>query len=191
VIAHAGSEGGINRVIKATARDAHSPGLEFHPGIAVRYLPAVGTLNVCGDWYDVVPERQAAHCWCRSYRLIRVRGPGWRSTGSSSGSGPVSTAGSAGVLRNWKTVYDRHRRWPMEGMREKILDGLRAGCDDTEGRDWALSVDSTVVRPISMLPAPAANRPPTCEQRGVCRSQITDEPSTNASGHHAGAARDG
>jgi serine phosphatase RsbU (regulator of sigma subunit) len=24
------------------------------PGIAVRYLPAVGTLNVCGDWYELV-----------------------------------------------------------------------------------------------------------------------------------------
>ncbi|MDB1088555.1 SpoIIE family protein phosphatase [Streptomyces sp. ACA25] len=31
-----------------------SPDLEAHEDIAVRYLPAVGTLNVCGDWYDVV-----------------------------------------------------------------------------------------------------------------------------------------
>ncbi|MEU4223119.1 SpoIIE family protein phosphatase [Nonomuraea sp. NPDC026600] len=30
------------------------PDLDLHPNIAVRYLPAVGTLNVCGDWYDVV-----------------------------------------------------------------------------------------------------------------------------------------
>ncbi|WP_314172516.1 PP2C family protein-serine/threonine phosphatase [Streptomyces winkii] len=35
----------------------HSPDLP-RPGVAVRYLPAVGTLNVCGDWYDVtdVPD---------------------------------------------------------------------------------------------------------------------------------------
>ncbi|MEU6782917.1 SpoIIE family protein phosphatase [Nonomuraea angiospora] len=32
----------------------HCPDLDLHPEIAVRYLPAVGTLNVCGDWYDVV-----------------------------------------------------------------------------------------------------------------------------------------
>ncbi|MFI6739099.1 PP2C family protein-serine/threonine phosphatase [Nonomuraea sp. NPDC050451] len=32
----------------------YSPDLDLHPEIAVRYLPAVGTLNVCGDWYDVV-----------------------------------------------------------------------------------------------------------------------------------------
>jgi PAS domain S-box-containing protein len=25
-----------------------------HPGTAVRYLPALGSLNVCGDWYDLV-----------------------------------------------------------------------------------------------------------------------------------------
>jgi transposase len=47
---------------------------------------------------------------------------------------------------NWKTVYNRHRRWSMEGMWEKILDGLRAGCDEAEGVDWTVSVDSTVVR---------------------------------------------
>ncbi|MEU7428947.1 SpoIIE family protein phosphatase [Streptomyces sp. NPDC040750] len=32
----------------------HSPDLARHPNIAVRYLPATGSLNVCGDWYDAV-----------------------------------------------------------------------------------------------------------------------------------------
>ncbi|MGW7528921.1 SpoIIE family protein phosphatase [Streptomyces sp. NPDC054783] len=32
----------------------HSPDLAGHPNIAVRYLPATGSLNVCGDWYDAV-----------------------------------------------------------------------------------------------------------------------------------------
>ncbi|MFE2687105.1 SpoIIE family protein phosphatase [Streptomyces mirabilis] len=32
----------------------HSPDLARHPNIAVRYLPATGSLNVCGDWYDTV-----------------------------------------------------------------------------------------------------------------------------------------
>jgi transposase len=49
-------------------------------------------------------------------------------------------------LGNWKTVYNRHRRWSLDGTWEKILDGLRAGCDETEGRDWTVSADSTVVR---------------------------------------------
>ena len=27
-----------------------------------------------------------------------------------------------------------------------ILDGLRAGCDEAEGKDWAVSADSTIAR---------------------------------------------
>ena len=34
---------------------------------------------------------------------------------------------------NWKTVYNRHRRWSLDGTWEQILDGLRAGCDEAEG----------------------------------------------------------
>ncbi|MER7182406.1 SpoIIE family protein phosphatase [Streptomyces hyaluromycini] len=40
----------------------HAPDLAHHRDIAVRYLPATGSLNVCGDWYDVVdipPDRLA------------------------------------------------------------------------------------------------------------------------------------
>lgn len=47
---------------------------------------------------------------------------------------------------NWKTVYDRHRRWSLVGMWENILDRLRVGCDEAEGGDWTVSADSTVVR---------------------------------------------
>ncbi|WP_307814410.1 SpoIIE family protein phosphatase [Glycomyces sp. YM15] len=31
-----------------------TPDLQHHDGVAVRYLPAVETLNVCGDWYDFI-----------------------------------------------------------------------------------------------------------------------------------------
>jgi transposase len=47
---------------------------------------------------------------------------------------------------NWKTVYSRHRRWSGDGTWEKILDGLRAGCDLGEGSDWLVGIDGTVVR---------------------------------------------
>jgi transposase len=47
---------------------------------------------------------------------------------------------------NWKTVYGRHRRWSRDGTWGKILDALRAGCDQAEGREWTVSADSTVVR---------------------------------------------
>jgi transposase len=47
---------------------------------------------------------------------------------------------------NWKTVYNRHRRWSGDGTWEKILGWLRAGCDEVEGRAWAVAADATVVR---------------------------------------------
>lgn len=46
----------------------------------------------------------------------------------------------------WKTVYNRHRRWAGDGTWEKILDRLRAGCDEEEGTGWTVAIDSTVVR---------------------------------------------
>ncbi|WP_042381131.1 SpoIIE family protein phosphatase [Streptacidiphilus melanogenes] len=44
------------RQIAVTLQEAMltAPDLARHEDIAVRYLPAVGSLNVCGDWYDVV-----------------------------------------------------------------------------------------------------------------------------------------
>jgi transposase len=51
-----------------------------------------------------------------------------------------------GEYGNWKTVYNRHRRWSLEGTWDKILGRLRAGCDEAEGPDWTVSADSTVVR---------------------------------------------
>ena len=34
----------------------------------------------------------------------------------------------------------------MDGTWAKVLDGLRAGCDETEGKDWTVSADSTIAR---------------------------------------------
>jgi transposase len=47
---------------------------------------------------------------------------------------------------HWKTVYNRHRRWSLDGTWDKILGRMRAGCDEAEGSDWTLSAYSTVVR---------------------------------------------
>jgi transposase len=43
-------------------------------------------------------------------------------------------------------VYNRHRRWSGDGTWEKILDQLRAGCDEAEGKAWTVAADATVVR---------------------------------------------
>jgi serine phosphatase RsbU (regulator of sigma subunit) len=44
------------RQVALTLQEAmlQSPDLHHHTNVAVRYLPATGTLNICGDWYDVV-----------------------------------------------------------------------------------------------------------------------------------------
>jgi transposase len=47
---------------------------------------------------------------------------------------------------NWKTVYNRHRRWSGDGTWEMILDWLRAGCDGPAGCGWTVAVDATIVR---------------------------------------------
>jgi hypothetical protein len=47
---------------------------------------------------------------------------------------------------NWKTVYSRHRRWSGDGTWESVLEELRAGCDGEHSGEWAVGVDSTVVR---------------------------------------------
>jgi transposase len=59
---------------------------------------------------------------------------------------------------NWKTVYNRHRRWSADGTWERILDALRAGCDGG-APDWAVAVDATVVR-AHQHAAGARHRPP-------------------------------
>jgi len=52
------------RQVALTLQEAmlRSPHLARHRDTAVRYLPAVGSLNVCGDWYEVVdlPENRFA-----------------------------------------------------------------------------------------------------------------------------------
>ncbi|MFF0002629.1 PP2C family protein-serine/threonine phosphatase [Streptomyces tibetensis] len=53
-----------DREIAVTLQEVmlRSPDLDRHREIAVRYLPAYGRLNVCGDWYDVVdlpPDRHS------------------------------------------------------------------------------------------------------------------------------------
>jgi transposase len=55
-------------------------------------------------------------------------------------------AGSAGRVRLLADVYKRHRRWSLDGTWEKVLEELRAGCDEAEGADWTLSADASVTR---------------------------------------------
>ncbi|WP_425544525.1 IS5 family transposase, partial [Actinomadura kijaniata] len=47
---------------------------------------------------------------------------------------------------NWKTVYERYRRWAADGTFDRLLTHIQVH-DDAVGRiDWRVSVDSTIVR---------------------------------------------
>ena len=60
---------------------------------------------------------------------------------------------------NWKTVYNRHRRWSGDGTWEMILGRLRAGCDEAEGQGRTVAADATVVR-AHQHAAGARHQPP-------------------------------
>jgi transposase len=60
---------------------------------------------------------------------------------------------------NWKTVYNRHRRWSGDGTWEEILAALQSGCDEQDGAGWTAAVDSTVVR-AHQHAAGARHQPP-------------------------------
>jgi transposase len=47
---------------------------------------------------------------------------------------------------NWKTVYNRHRRWSGDATWEQILDELRRDADREEGVAWTVGIDAGVVR---------------------------------------------
>ncbi len=47
---------------------------------------------------------------------------------------------------NWRGVYNRLRRWAADGAWERVFTALVAQADADEDVNWAVSVDSTVVR---------------------------------------------
>ncbi|MFF5369746.1 IS5 family transposase [Streptomyces sp. NPDC013187] len=46
----------------------------------------------------------------------------------------------------WKTVYERHRLWSADGTWERLLQQVQAAADAAGEIDWAIAVDSTIVR---------------------------------------------
>jgi transposase len=85
---------------------------------------------------DVTPRRGGR--WL-DHRLV-INGVLWRTrTGSAWRDLPP-------CYGNWKTVYNRHRRWAIDGVWVMLLDELRRGCDQADGLDWTVAVDGTVVR---------------------------------------------
>lgn len=47
---------------------------------------------------------------------------------------------------DFRTLYGRHRRWSADGTWERVLAALQADSDPGEDGEWAVAIDSTVVR---------------------------------------------
>jgi transposase len=76
---------------------------------------------------------------------------------------------------NWKTVYNRHRRWSADGTWEMILGRLRAGCDKGADSGWTVAVDATIVR-AHQHAAGARGQPPGDVGPGRLASAVLSVP---------------
>jgi transposase len=74
----------------------------------------------------------------------------------------------------WKTIYQRKRRWAIDGTWKKTLDALRSGCDEPEGKNGTVSVDSTLIRAHQHAAGarrrPAADHPKKGQRAGTNRT---------------------
>ncbi|KJK34266.1 transposase [Streptomyces variegatus] len=51
-----------------------------------------------------------------------------------------------GKYGNWRGVYNRLRMWAVDGTWERVFTALMARADADKDLNWAVSVDSTIVR---------------------------------------------
>lgn len=79
---------------------------------------------------------------------------------------------------NWKTVYERHRRWSADGTWDRILQAVLADAD-AEGRiDWStVSVDSTSCRAHQHAAGAPRRMPRIPKRRSIPRQHWPDEDS--------------
>jgi transposase len=77
---------------------------------------------------------------------------------------------------NWKTVYERHRRWSADGTWDRILQAVLVDAD-AEGRiDWSMvSVDSTSCRAHQHAAGAPRRAPRIPKRRSIPRQHRPDE----------------
>ncbi|MFD3458037.1 PP2C family protein-serine/threonine phosphatase [Streptomyces sp. NPDC058691] len=149
------------RQVAMTLQEAmlHSPDLAQHSDVAVRYLPATGSLNVCGDWYDVVDL------------------PGDRfavAVGDVVGHG-LEAASVMGMLRSALSAAMRTDHGPAQAL--EIL-GQYARC--VEGALATSAVSVLITRECREITYSSAGHPPPVLLRAdgsvVLLDQATDPP---------------
>ncbi|MES4906154.1 MULTISPECIES: IS5 family transposase [unclassified Streptomyces] len=72
---------------------------------------------------------------------------------------------------NWRGVYNRLRRWAVDGTWERVFTALMAQADTDEDHDWAVSEGSTIVR-AHQHAAGARKRGPGRRTRRPCHRTV-------------------
>jgi transposase len=75
----------------------------------------------------------------------------------------------------WKTVYERHRLWSVDGTWKRLLQQVQAEADAVGEIDWDISVDSTVVRAHQHAAGARIAPPPTPASKGAAKVEHQDE----------------
>ncbi|MFE3652506.1 SpoIIE family protein phosphatase [Streptomyces sp. NPDC059122] len=149
------------RQVAVTLQEAmlHSPDLARHKDVAVRYLPAVGSLNVCGDWYDAVDLADGRF----SVAVGDVVGHG------------LEAATVMGMLRSALSAASRAVSGPAQAL--EVL-GLYARSVD--GALATTAVTALIDTRSKLIVYSSAGHPPPVllEAQGTCRllDQATDPP---------------
>lgn len=145
------------REIAVTLQEAmlHAPDLAHHvQDVVVRYLPAVGSLNVCGDWYDVVdipPDRLAL------------------AVGDVIGHG-LEAAAVMGMLRSALSAAIRALERPAQAL--EVL-GLYAR--SIEGALGTTAVKAIVDRRSRLISYSSAGHPPPVLLHAGGRTELLDQ----------------
>ncbi|MFI6437693.1 PP2C family protein-serine/threonine phosphatase [Streptomyces sp. NPDC050759] len=151
-----------DREVALTLQEAMLPaGLQsLHHRAAVRYRPAVGTLNVCGDWYDLV-DLVGGH-------RVGV------SVGDVVGHG-LTAAGVMGQLRSALSAASRVAGGPAEA-----LDVLGRYAHVVDGAESATAVTTFIDLDHGTLTYSSAGHPPPMlvhpDGRVECLDKATDPP---------------
>ncbi|GGX46992.1 PP2C family protein-serine/threonine phosphatase [Streptomyces noursei] len=149
------------RKVAVTLQEAmlHSPDLARHEDVAVRYLPAVGSLNVCGDWYDAVDLTDGRF----SVAVGDVVGHG------------LEAATVMGMLRSALSAASRAVSGPAQAL--EVL-GLYAR--SVEGALATTAVTALIDTRAKLIVYSSAGHPPPVllSAQGSCRllDQATDPP---------------
>ncbi len=89
-----------------------------------------------------------------------------------------------GSYGNWKTVYNRHRRWSGDGTWGRVLRGLQRGADLNGEQEWVVGVDSTVVR--AHQHAAGARQAPPADVPTAVLASVLDTVEDRAASHTGG-----